>query len=146
MVHDGCVEELGSAAQTLAVMPDPADTPPIVLPAESDPMLEGATDRLGGHLGTRASAVRRFWTPIRILIILTSTAFTLGYISKLPCHAESFGGDARYTRLCYSDIPFLYQLRGFADGWLPYIDTGPGRGPALEYPVLTGVFMPALRG
>jgi uncharacterized membrane protein len=141
MVHDGGVEELGSAADTVAVMPDPLDISPIVLPAESDPMLIGATDRLGGHLGTRASVSRRFWTPIRILIILTSTAFTLGYISKLPCHAESFGGDARYTRLCYSDIPFLYQLRGFADGWLPYIDTGTGRGPALEYPVLTGVFM-----
>ena len=43
--------------------------------------------------------------------------------------------------MCYSDIPFLYQLRGFADGWLPYLQTGPGRGPALEYPVLTGFFM-----
>jgi uncharacterized membrane protein len=129
-----------SVDEALAVMPDEAE-PTIVLPAQTDPMLAGATDRLGGPLGRRASVVRRFWTPIRILIILTSTAFTLGYISKLPCHAESFGGDARYTRLCYSDIPFLYQLRGFADGWLPYIDTGSGRGPALEYPVLTGVFM-----
>lgn len=112
---------------------------PIVAPGETDPLLIPATERLGGPLGARASAVRRFWNPLRILIVLTSAGFTIGYISKLPCHAESFGGDARYTRLCYSDIPFLYQLRGFADGWLPYIDTG--HGQTLEYPVLTGAFM-----
>lgn len=120
---------------------EPDGVPPIVQPGESDPMLVPAIERIGGPLGIRARFARRFWTPLRILIVLASAAMVVGYAAKLPCHAESFGGDARYTRLCYTDIPFLYQLRGFADGWLPYIDTGPGRGPALEYPVLTGVFM-----
>ena len=62
-------------------------------------------------------------------------------VLDLSCRSTNWVAPERYEHLCYSDIPFLYQLRGFADGWLPYIDTGTGRGPALEYPVLTGVFM-----
>ena len=112
-----------------------------VSPAGGDPIVAAAAERIGGRMGAHLSVLRPFWTPLRILIVLASTAFTVGYVTKLPCHAESFGGDARYTRLCYSDIPFLYQLRGFADGWLPYIQTGAGQGPPLEYPVLTGAIM-----
>jgi uncharacterized membrane protein len=112
-----------------------------VRPADADPLVADATGRIGGRLGTRVRGVTTWWTALRVLVLMGATAFTLGYIAKLPCHAEAFGGDARYTRLCYSDIPYLYELRGFADGWLPYIQTGDGQGPPLEYPVLTGFFM-----
>jgi uncharacterized membrane protein len=76
-----------------------------------------------------------------VLVGLTAVAYSIGFLTKMPCVTENFGGDAAYTKLCYSDIPPLYQLRGFADGWLPYLQTGEGRGPTLEYPVLTGFFM-----
>jgi uncharacterized membrane protein len=114
---------------------------PLVLPADSDPVVAAATERIGGPVGARRRWGHEFWTPLRVLVVLAATAYTVGYLSKLPCHAENFAGDARYTRLCYSDIPYLYIGRGFADGWLPYIQTGEGQGPPLEYPVLTGFFM-----
>ena len=113
----------------------------VVLPADTDPVVAAATERIGGPSGAHRGRFVGFWTPLRSLVLMATIAYTVGYLAKLPCHAESFGGDARYTRLCYSDIPYLYQLRGFADGWLPYLQTGPGQGPALEYPVLTGAFM-----
>ena len=113
----------------------------VVLPADSDPVVAAATERIGGPSGEHRGRFVGFWTPLRSLVLMATFAYTVGYLAKLPCHAESFGGDARYTRLCYSDIPYLYQLRGFADGWLPYVQTGPGQGPPLEYPVLTGFFM-----
>jgi uncharacterized membrane protein len=115
--------------------------PPLVLPADADPVVAVATERIGGRVGTRRRWGHEAWTPLRVLVILAATAYTVGYLTKLPCQVESFTGDARYTRLCYSDIPYLYLNRGFADGWLPYLQTGPGQGPPLEYPVLTGFFM-----
>ncbi|MET7443008.1 glycosyltransferase 87 family protein, partial [Streptomyces sp. NPDC005568] len=52
-----------------------------------------------------------------------------------------FGASSQYTHACYSDIPHLYQGRGFADGLVPYFDKLSGDMDYLEYPVLTGVFM-----
>ena len=118
-----------------------AETSDVVLPSETDPVAASATERFGGPAGVRRGRLTTWWTSLRVLVVLTSSAFLVGYLTKMPCHLESFQGDARYTRLCYSDIPYLYQLRGFSDGWLPYVQTGTGKGPALEYPVLTGFFM-----
>jgi uncharacterized membrane protein len=120
-------------------MIDVASPPQPVSPAEHDPIVAVATERLGGRRGEHAGILGGFWTPVRAVVLLATLAYTLGYLSKLPCHAESFGGDARYTRLCYSDIPFLFGARGFADGLLPYFQTTGSQ--RLEYPVLTGAFM-----
>ena len=123
---------------TMASVPEPDA---VVLPADTDPVVAAVTERIGGPSGEHRGRSVGFWTPLRALVALATLGYTVGYLTKLPCHLEAFAGDARYRAMCYSDIPFLYQLRGFADGWLPYIQTGPGRGPALEYPVLTGFFM-----
>jgi uncharacterized membrane protein len=72
-------------------------------------------------------------------VMLTTVSFGLAYLQKLPCRLEGFGGDASYTRLCYSDIPPLYGARGFAEALFPYVSLGVER--ILEYPVLTGYFM-----
>ncbi len=113
----------------------------VVHPAEQDPIVAAAAERVGGAAGRRRGRLGGYWSPLRVLVGLTALTYTVGFLTKMPCVAEGFGGDARYTRLCYSDIPVLYQLRGFADGWLPYLQTGEGQGPPLEYPVLTGFFM-----
>lgn len=115
-------------------------TPDVVLPSREDPVVAAAAERVGGLPGARRGRLATWWTSLRVLVLLTTLGFVVGYASKLPCHAESFAGDARYTRMCYSDIPYLYQLRGFASGFLPYFQTGPGQ-EHLEYPVLTGFFM-----
>ena len=41
--------------------------------------------------------------------------------------------------MCYSDVPYLYVGRGFAERVLPFSDTG-GRYGDLEYPVGIGYF------
>lgn len=69
----------------------------------------------------------------------------VAFFFKAQClHA----GDGRqfYERLCYSDLPPLYGLRGVAENVFPYVngfldDGGALVGGAIEYPVLTGVFM-----
>ena len=76
-----------------------------------------------------------------MLLVLATTVYAAGYLLRLPCHGSAgFNGDAQYTRMCYSDIPYLFQLRGFVHGFLPYVQTDPS-GQPLEYPVLTGWFM-----
>jgi len=77
-------------------------------------------------------------------VLATSAGFLVaGYALKAPC-LEGFGG-REFSRLCYNDIQPLYGIRGIADGVFPYID-GRLAGSellegAIEYPVLTGVFM-----
>jgi uncharacterized membrane protein len=61
--------------------------------------------------------------------------------------AQCLGGfDGReYSRLCYNDLQPLYGARGVQEGVFPYVDGGlvadELTGGAIEYPVLTGVFM-----
>ncbi len=127
----------GTAYGTMNPVPQ---SPDLVRPADSDPMVESVVERFGGEVGTHAGRFRGWWSPLRVIVLMAAIGFLIGYLTKLPCHAENFLGDARYTRLCYSDIPFLYQLRGFADGLIPYFQSQPGT-ETLEYPVLTGFFM-----
>jgi hypothetical protein len=72
-----------------------------------------------------------------VVVAVAGSAYVVGLVLRMPCVGSGFSGISRYTHLCYSDIPVLYQLRGFADGYLPYLDTPPG-GESFEYPVLTG--------
>ncbi len=77
---------------------------------------------------------------MRVLLALVTVVFALGLVQKAPCAAQAWqDGTTRYTQMCYSDIPYLYGGRGFAEGLAPYVDNG-GRYEYLEYPVLTGVF------
>ena len=80
---------------------------------------------------------------MRVIALVAIGMFALGMVQKLPCYngAWFFGASSQYTHACYSDIPHLYQGRGFADGLVPYFDRLPGDMEYLEYPVLTGVFM-----
>ena len=112
-----------------------------VFPTHDDRVVWDSSEAAGGPAGSRVRAAAGWWTPVRVALVMAMLTFTLGVMSKLPCRGEgSFLSDSRYTKLCYSDISFLYQLRGFAKGFLPYFQTDPN-GEALEYPVLTGFFM-----
>jgi uncharacterized membrane protein len=90
-----------------------------------------------------------WWTPVRIIALVALGMFALGMVQKYPCYDDGWfrGANTQYTRLCYSDIPHLYQGRGFADDLVPYFDRIPdnvsGGMSYLEYPVLTGLFMEA---
>ena len=67
-----------------------------------------------------------------------------GYLFKAQCAAPEGWDGRQYSRLCYNDIQPLYGIR-YVEEHFPYVD---GRlvdqellDGAIEYPVLTGVFM-----
>ncbi len=116
--------------------PPPAE---VTHPSTEDPWVAHASEVLGGPTGRR-SAGHRWWTPVRVVLAVACVAWLLAMAQKAPCAADHWGGEnSRYAQLCYSDIPFLYTGRGFAERVVPYTDSG-GRYPDLEYPVLTGYF------
>ena len=113
---------------------------PIVLPGREDPAVASTTGAVGGPLGRWARVGASWWNPLRVLVAIATFSYVLGYLLDLSCRSENWRTPERYERLCYSDIPPLYSLRGFADGLLPYVQAMPD-GQHLEYPVLTGGFM-----
>lgn len=112
---------------------------PIALPTRDDPVLGSLSEPLGGPAGKHAVPGSRWWGPVRVALAVACAVLALGVIADTPCRADQWAERDRstWTNLCYSDAPFLYQERGFADGQLPYRDT------LLEYPVLTGAVMQA---
>ncbi|MCI3240798.1 glycosyltransferase family 87 protein [Streptomyces spinosisporus] len=117
--------------------PDP------VRPTTEDGIAASGSELIGGPIGRRALLGMSWWTPVRVVALVAIGMFALGLVQKAPCYngAWFFGASSQYTKACYSDIPHLYQGRGFADGLVPYFDKLSGDMPYLEYPVLTGVFM-----
>ncbi|MBO4255812.1 glycosyltransferase family 87 protein [Streptomyces griseorubiginosus] len=115
----------------------------LVRPTKEDKVATTGSELIGGPLGRRALLGTSWWTPVRVVALVAIGMFALGMIQKAPCYNSAwfFGASSQYTKACYSDIPHLYQGRGFADGLVPYFDKLPGDMPYLEYPVLTGVFM-----
>lgn len=70
-----------------------------------------------------------------------------GYLLKAQCLApEAFPSGHQYSRLCYNDIQPLFGIRSVSEGAFPYINgeyTEDAQliGGAVEYPVLTGLFL-----
>ncbi|MEU9452876.1 glycosyltransferase 87 family protein [Streptomyces sp. NPDC048277] len=117
--------------------------PEPVRPTREDKVAAAGSELIGGPIGRRALLGTSWWTPLRIVVLVAIGMFALGMVQKVPCYDSGwfFGASSQYTHACYSDIPHLYQGRGFADGLVPYFDKLPGDMDYLEYPVLTGVFM-----
>jgi uncharacterized membrane protein len=111
----------------------------VAAPSREDPLVAAASEVVGGPHG-RHSAGHPWWTPVRVVLAAAAVAWLLALVQKTPCVLDGWSGDdTRYARLCYSDVPYLYVGRGFAERRVPYADSG-GRYPDLEYPVLTGFF------
>jgi uncharacterized membrane protein len=108
-----------------------------VHPTRDDPVVTSLSESVGGPLGSRAGR-HPWWTPVRVVLALTALCFALGMVQKAPCFQDSWqDGSARYTHMCYSDLPYLYTGRGLAELSWPY--TGDeqvrGRYEVMEYPV-----------
>jgi uncharacterized membrane protein len=78
-----------------------------------------------------------------VVLGVCALAVFFGYSLKAQC-LEPWDG-RQYSSGCYNDIQALYHARGIADQTFPYIDGDLVDGElvkgAIEYPVLTGVFM-----
>ncbi|MEI5098919.1 glycosyltransferase 87 family protein [Streptomyces sp. PmtG] len=123
--------------------PPLSEQPRPVLPTARDEVAAAGSELIGGPIGRRALLTAHWWTPVRVIALVAIGMFALGMVQKAPCYNGSWfvGASSQYTHACYSDIPHLYQGRGFADGLVPYFDKLPGDMEYLEYPVLTGLFM-----
>jgi len=93
---------------------------------------------VGGPVGTRAGR-HRWWTPVRVVLVLAALCLALGLVQKGDCYASSWqDGQARYAHMCYSDLPYLYTGRGFAELNWPYSQDPQVRAryETMEYPVV----------
>lgn len=108
-------------------------------PSLDDPLVSAASEGIGGPVGDHA-APHPWWTPVRVVLAVACIAFVLGMVQKTPCVQQHWaGGNLRYAEMCYSDVPYLYTGRGFAERTVPFSDTG-GRYETMEYPVVIGYF------
>jgi uncharacterized membrane protein len=107
-------------------------------PSLQDPVVGGASMLIGGPPGAHARLPtrRRFWTALRILMLLTILTCSLGYAQKATCRdTRNWAHEYQYTRMCYSDVVALYGQEGLEQGKRPYLDY------PTEYPPLIGAAM-----
>jgi uncharacterized membrane protein len=104
------------------------------VPSRTDPTVWRASRLVGGAWGRYATA-GSWWTPLRVLLVLTSFTLLLAYGEKAPCADANWTGNKQYTHACYSDVIPLWGAERLDVGAVPYRDNG------VEYPVLTGAFM-----
>ncbi|HET7684371.1 MAG TPA: glycosyltransferase 87 family protein [Marmoricola sp.] len=103
-------------------------------PTHDDPVVASLSEVVGGPAGDHARP-HRWWTPVRVLLALFTVVFALGLVQKYPCGETNWSDtDVRYGKMCYSDIPYLYTGRGFAEHRWPYA-ADDGRYQVMEYPV-----------
>ncbi|HYF74154.1 MAG TPA: glycosyltransferase 87 family protein [Nocardioides sp.] len=109
-----------------------------VHPTDDDPVAAALSERVGGPVGSRAGR-HPWWTPVRVVLALTAVVLALGMVQKNNCYQDTWqDGQARYTHMCYSDLPYLYTGRGFAELNWPYSDDEQVRDrypEVMEYPV-----------
>jgi uncharacterized membrane protein len=113
-----------------------ARTPDHVHPTLEDPVVGALSEGAGGPMGSRGG--RGWWTPVRVLMLLTALCFAAGMVQKSGCYADGFASeDVRYTQMCYSDLPYLYTGRGLSELQWPYSDDAAVRErfSVMEYPV-----------
>jgi uncharacterized membrane protein len=109
----------------------------LIPPSQDDPVVAGTAQALGGPPGQHALlGERRFWTPVRWLVLLTLVTCFLGWLQKSPCRDPgNWQNEYQYTRLCYTDVSALYFEEGLVAGKTPYADH------PVEYPVVIGAVM-----
>jgi uncharacterized membrane protein len=108
----------------------------IVLPSHEDPVVGGTAAALGGPPGRHGRTDRRrFWTPVRWLLLLTLVTSLFGWWQKSPCRVHAWEEQYQYTRGCYTDVFALYFSERLNEGLTPYADH------PVEYPVVIGGVM-----
>lgn len=128
---------------------EPRNAPPVLgggrlrlpdEPAREDWFAGGLSESIGGPLGEHAvrPPIRRYATPVRIVLALACLVFALHWVQKSPCRDGAWTDLIQYKDHCYTDVLALYYAEGLGDGKVPYAQH------PVEYPVLTGAFMGAL--
>src|SRR6185312_5666093 len=137
------------------------------MPSRTDVLGKSLSQVIGGPVGRHALIGRtRFFTPLRVMLVIAVIFLSLGYTSKSACLVSTGAGTAdqkvanwqnqrAYYELCYSDTVPLYTAELLNLGKFPYksswIETDSDGKPKtqydgniavryMEYPVLTGLY------
>ena len=108
-----------------------------VHPTRDDRVVAALSEGVGGPVGDHAGR-HRWWTPARVLLLLTAFVFVLGMVQKAPCSlADGKDQEWVYSHMCYTDLRPLYVPRGLAELAWPYSDDEETRDryEVMEYPV-----------
>ena len=110
---------------------------------EVDPFVAGLSRYVGGLRGRYARAgSSRWWTPLRIVLVLTVLTSLAGFLQKAPCRTHGWTNDYQYTRVCYTDVFALYYAEGLGGDPKTGSRLGvPYRDHPVEYPVVIGGLM-----
>lgn len=95
--------------------------------------MERFSQRIGGPIGRHARPWGVWFDPVPWVLVVSALNWMVLMARQAPCQQHVYGQPVNpFLRLCYSDVPLIYQGRGIATGAAVY-------GQAhLEYPVLTG--------
>jgi uncharacterized membrane protein len=108
-------------------------------PTRDDPLAASLSEVIGGPVGERGRP-HSWWTPVRVVLAAFTVVFAVGLVQKYPCGETNWSSETvRYGKMCYSDVPYLYTGRGFAEQHWPYSGSA-GRYEVMEYPVLISYF------
>jgi len=129
-----------------------------VIPTWTEPLAVAASRVIGGPLGRHALIGRsRFWTPLRVVLLLAVTVLAVGWLGKAACLQQyptedgtlvlDWRNNRQYVAMCYTDAIPLYDVEGLGVGAVPYRDpwiqdagTPVETSRYMQYPVLTGFF------
>ncbi|HKV19008.1 MAG TPA: glycosyltransferase family 87 protein [Mycobacterium sp.] len=136
-------------------------------PSRTDVLGSALSQVVGGPVGKHALIGRtRFFTPLRVMLVIAVIFLSLGYTSKAACLVSTGTGTAdqkvanwqnqrAYYELCYSDTVPLYTAELLNLGKFPYKSSwiekdSQGRPQTqfdgnlavryMEYPVITGTY------
>lgn len=107
-------------------------------PTRDDRVVAALSEGVGGPLGDHAGR-HPWWTPTRVLLLMTAVVFALGMVQKAPCSlAEGKDQNWTYSHMCYSDLRPLYVPRGLAEHAWPYSgdEQTRDRYEVMEYPAV----------
>ncbi|KAA0018477.1 glycosyltransferase family 87 protein [Antrihabitans cavernicola] len=129
------------------------------LPGTNDPLTIELSSLAGGPVGKHALLGRtRFFTPMRVIMLLTVIFLALGWFTKMGCIQQApsgpngvlgldWSGSRQYTAMCYSDTVPLYGAEHLNEGAFPYKKSWQEKSPDgvvqtryMEYPVVAGMY------
>jgi len=111
-----------------------------IFPTQDDPLISQNAELIGGPAGKYQRAYSSWWSPIRVIIVLTTISYAVGVWLDSSCRNSSWISPQRYEHLCYTDIHPFYTLQGFAEGIFPYLGNATP-DQMVDSPVLVGLFM-----
>lgn len=111
-----------------------------IRPTHDDPLIAANAELIGGPSGDLRTERPRWWSPLRVLIVLTGLGYALGIWLDSSCRGTQWASPERYEHLCYTDIHPYFTIKGLADGVFPYLGQASPE-QLIDAPVLVGLFM-----